>query len=267
MNRIFILVTVILVALSGCIVTQGDKTLDARMQKLETRVDETQQAANQTKDLVEKNVGQMADSQVYFDNMRQEFEQMKGALDEQKYAKNRTADEYKNLKQYLDDRFAKIEKRMVALEKKAGIAPADAVSEPLPETLEGVPVAKKSEEDAYQEAFLEFKKQRYDNAKKLFATFQKDRPQSAKAHDAQFYRGECEFMQKNYTNAILLYDELTSKYPKSPHVPQAILNQAIAFEQLGQKFDAKLFYEKVISQYPNSEEAKIAKKKLSLMQK
>ncbi|MCZ7581957.1 MAG: hypothetical protein M5R36_00770 [Deltaproteobacteria bacterium] len=53
---------------------------------------------------------------------------------------------------------------------------------------------------------------------------------------------------------------MTSRYPKSAHAPQAVLNQAISFEQLGQKFDAKLFYEKVISAYPKSDQAKAARK-------
>jgi len=269
MKRIgFLLVVFSFIVLSGCWpTTQKSQATDARLQALETHVNDMDNTLKATKDTLDANVGSMADASVSFDNMRQEFEVLKGSIDEEKHAKNTTTNEYKNLKSYLDERFAKIDKRLGTLEKKAGIATTDTVGEPLPDNLGAVPVARKSEEESYQDAFAEYKKQHYDNARKLFGSFQKQFPQSPKAADAQYFIAESLFLQKNYTDAILAYDELTSKYPKSSHISQAILNQAIAFEQMGQKFDAKLFYEKVISQYPNSEEAKIAKKKLSLMKK
>jgi tol-pal system protein YbgF len=268
MRRLLIPAMFLLLATAGCVLTQQSQVTDARLQKLEQRVNEVEATAKDSNEKVQKYSGESADQQVYFESMRDEFAEMKTEYENLKFSKNRTADEYKNLKTYLDERFAKIEKRLIALEKKAGLATAsDDVGDALPGTLDAVPVAKKSEADTLQEGILEFKKQKYENARKIFKDFLKRFPTSPKAGDAQFYIGESLFLQKNYADAILAYEDLSSKYSKNPHIPQAILNQAISFEQMGEKIDAKLFFEKVISQFPNSDEAKIAKKKLSLLGK
>jgi len=78
-----------LLALSGCLITQGGQSVDARLQKLELDVAEVEKISNHAAETVDRNVGQMADSQIYFENMRQEFEAMKGAFDESKYAQGK----------------------------------------------------------------------------------------------------------------------------------------------------------------------------------
>ncbi|MBZ0273927.1 tol-pal system protein YbgF [bacterium] len=261
-SRLFAVVLALVLA-SGCITTQADKQ---RQSEIERELAEVKRVAQDTKDVLDRNIGQIAEQQVYFDNMQQEFGAMKGAFDEAQFAKERQAKEYDTLRKYLDLQFEKIDKRLTELERKAGIAPGPAIAS-VPASPGGLIVKDKPEKDQFEEAVLSFKKSRFGEAQKKFEDFLKKFPQSEHAPEAQFYVGESLFRQNKYSDAILAYDEVVTRWAKSKQAPKAALNQAMAFEKMGQKFDAKLFYEKVMSDYPGTEEAKIAAKKLQLLKK
>ncbi len=266
MKRIaLVLVAIVAFASAGCL---GPKGPDPQIEELKARMAKVEQQSNDTKTSVDQNISTMAENILTFDNMQQEFEQMRGMAQESKYQNERYNKQYQALRSYLDAQFEKMDKRMAALEAKAGIKtdPSLAVAA-VPSDPDKVPVGKKSEKDLFAEAVLLFKQKKYGAAQGKFGEFLKTYPQSELAHEAQYHIGESQFLDKKYSEAILAYDELTTKYPKSKFVPAAILNQAVSFEQMGSKFDAKLFYEKVVAEYPKSPEAEIAKKKLSLMKK
>ncbi|MCZ7581956.1 MAG: hypothetical protein M5R36_00765 [Deltaproteobacteria bacterium] len=183
--------------LSGCVLrTQGGESLETRVERLEKTTAETKATADQTKETLDRNVGSMAESSVYFENMRQEFAEMKGAFEENKFSQNKYTNDYQNLKAYLDQEFAKIDKRLQVLEDKAGIRTTDTYAA-LPADLGDVPVAKKSEKELFEEALLEFKKQRYTSSEKKFKDFLRQYAKSDKADAAKFYVGESLLNRKN----------------------------------------------------------------------
>jgi TolA-binding protein len=67
---------------------------------------------------------------------------------------------------------------------------------------------------------------------------------------------------KNYEKAILSFQELVDKYPKSEKVPRALLAQADAFNAVKDKKSSMTVLKKVIELFPKSEEAAIAERRL-----
>ncbi len=67
---------------------------------------------------------------------------------------------------------------------------------------------------------------------------------------------------RNYDQAILNFQEVIEKYPKSDKVPRALLSQAEAFNYFKDKKSSITILKKIIELYPKSEEAVIAERKL-----
>ena len=103
---------------------------------------------------------------------------------------------------------------------------------------------------------------KYEEAVAGFRSFLEKYPKLDLADNAQFWIGECYMAQKQYEQAILAYQEVIKRYPKGNKVPSAILRQALAFYEIGDKISSKLLLKKVIKEYSDSSEAKIAEAKL-----
>lgn len=82
---------------------------------------------------------------------------------------------------------------------------------------------------------------------------------------AQYWIGEAYYGQGKYNEAILAYNEVLVGFPKSDRVPAALLRQASAFAELGDKIDARLILQKLISEHPGSPEAASAKRQLAAL--
>lgn len=87
-------------------------------------------------------------------------------------------------------------------------------------------------------------------------------PKSDVVPYAQFWIGEAYYGQGKFNEAILAYNEVLVGSPKSDRVPAALLRQASAFAELGDKIDARLILQKLVSEHPNSPEAARAKRQL-----
>ena len=106
--------------------------------------------------------------------------------------------------------------------------------------------------------------QRGDSAKAvqtLRAVVNKN-PKSELVPYAQYWIGESYYSQGKYNEAILAYNEVLVGFPKSDRVPAALLRQASAFAELGDKIDARLILQKLVADHPGSPEAARAKKQL-----
>lgn len=81
--------------------------------------------------------------------------------------------------------------------------------------------------------------------------------------DSRFMMGECLFKQKEYDRAIMQYQNIISQHSDHAKSPEAMLNQAMAFEKLADKDTAKVIYKKLVKKHSSSPEAAIAQQKLS----
>ncbi len=118
-------------------------------------------------------------------------------------------------------------------------------------------------EEAYESAYKEFTQGQYDEARRDFQKFLQLYPKSDSSDKAQFWLGECYYSEGNYEKAILEYEKVIKDFSQSDKVPPAMLKQAFSFLKLKDKSSAKLLLKQVIRDYPNTNQAKIAKKKLA----
>jgi len=116
-------------------------------------------------------------------------------------------------------------------------------------------------QEEYRAAWQALSSQQYDKAIQQFRTFQRKNSTSEMADDAQYWIGESYFTRRDYNRAILEFNDVL-KYRKGDKVPSALLRQAEAFVEIGDKTDARLILQKLINDYPNSRQAKDARERL-----
>ncbi len=116
--------------------------------------------------------------------------------------------------------------------------------------------------EVYKNAFETYQKGDVENARRNFEAFLKQYPNTELSDNAQFWIGETYYAKKDYEKAILEYEKVIAKYPEGDKVSAAMLKQALAFLELGDKTNARNLLRRVIERYPQSEQAEIAKKRL-----
>jgi len=93
--------------------------------------------------------------------------------------------------------------------------------------------------------------------------FLRKSPRSDSADDAQFFIGEAYYSLRDFNRAILEFNEVLLRYPRGDRVPAALLRQAFAFAELGDKVDARLVLQKLVSEHPKTAEAERGRQKLA----
>jgi tol-pal system protein YbgF len=133
-------------------------------------------------------------------------------------------------------------------------------------TKEDLALAKEAPDvqDEYRLGLRAFQDRQYDKAVQQLRSFQRKYPNSDMADDAQYWIGESYFAQKDYNRAILEFNDVL-KYRRGDRVPAALLRQAQAFVEIGDKTDARLILQKLANDYPNSEQAREAKERLQAL--
>lgn len=77
-----------------------------------------------------------------------------------------------------------------------------------------------------------------------------------------FWLGLAEEYSGKLKDAVAIYHDISSRFPKSGRTPSVLLRLGGVFEKLKDRETAKLTYQKLVTQYPNSSAASIARKKL-----
>jgi tol-pal system protein YbgF len=116
--------------------------------------------------------------------------------------------------------------------------------------------------DLYKDAYETYQKGDYEGARRKFEAFLKQYPNTELSDNAQFWIGETYFGKKDYEKAILEYEKAIAKYPEGDKIPSALLKQALAFLELGDKTNGRNLLKRVMERYPQSEQADMAKKRL-----
>ena len=117
--------------------------------------------------------------------------------------------------------------------------------------------------DFYMEAYKAYKANDFEGAREKFKTILKNYPESEYSDNSRFWIAESYYKEKNYEDAILAYEELIKKNSRSDKIPGAMLKQGLAFYELNDKKTGKIVLEKLIEKFPDSEEAQVAKQKLT----
>lgn len=89
-----------------------------------------------------------------------------------------------------------------------------------------------------------------------------DYPQHDRVPDALFQLGES-WAGSNPDSAAGAYERIAKEHPGSPRAPAALYKLGLMAEQRGNRQAARVYYQRVVAGYPRSEEAALARTKLS----
>lgn len=109
---------------------------------------------------------------------------------------------------------------------------------------------------------------KYEEARRILRHFVTKFPDDATLSDnALFWIGEGYFKEGTFDKAILTFQEVINKYPKSDKLDAALYKIGRSFESLGLKDDALLFYEDLVAKFPKSQNVADAKKRIQAFKK
>lgn len=117
-------------------------------------------------------------------------------------------------------------------------------------------------ETSYEDAVKLVKDGNVSRGRQLLNAFIQENPQSKLLPNAYYWLGETFYHDKRYAQAILTFREVTSRYPKHDKAAAALLKIGFAYEQLGDKPNARFYLGNLLQEYPNSEPATLAKEAL-----
>jgi tol-pal system protein YbgF len=90
--------------------------------------------------------------------------------------------------------------------------------------------------------------------------------ESPLADDALYWAARCYAMTGDQNQAVSKFYDVVTRYPKANKAPAALLAQGNLFVSMGDTPDARLALSKLIRDYPNSEEAALARQKLTQLE-
>ena len=154
----------------------------------------------------------------------------------------------------------------------AGPAPAAPGAAGVPRSSGGPPP-----EQAYQAAYLDFRKGNYPLAVAGFREFVRRYPDAALADQAQYWVGESLFSQaraslaagqsdkatRELEQAVQEFRRVSLNYPRGDKVPTALYKEALALLELKQTRLAQTRLQYLLDNFPQSEEAPLAKERLA----
>jgi tol-pal system protein YbgF len=269
---------------AGCANQNEVKSLDIRLNEMETRNAEAQREKEALISELESRKqeeralrNQSAGLRAKVVALNEEIRALNGRVEELEHFFNRQkqtgADEIKADAKRIDrlaesaktndGRILRIE-QYLNLEPRVPEAPAEKSDEKT--VAKAVPAGQTpdelSEDEIYRTAKQAFDQGDPDSARKKFKELIEKFPKSERADNAQFWIGEIYYREKWYEKAILEYQKVIENYPKGNKVPASLLKQGLAFLNLGDQNNSRLILEELIKKHPKSNEAKIAKDKV-----
>jgi tol-pal system protein YbgF len=273
-KTIILLIPLFLLWVGGCASTDDLKktqrdydskisTQRTDVEKLQARLDSLEKNYGETTKDLRKN---QADLGADFGNVRDSVQTMRGQVEEmnKEYAATGKA---QNLKSRLDD----MAFRIGYIENFLGIAkketPNGAKVEGQAGAAEATAEPKNDVEAAYNASYKLFKEGQYVKAREEFLKFLKQHPKTAYSDNAQFWIGETWYVEEKYERAIVEYEKVVKDYPLGDKVPYALLKQGMAFQKLDDTASARIVYQQIVKKYPQTNQARVAKAKLSELKK
>jgi tol-pal system protein YbgF len=114
----------------------------------------------------------------------------------------------------------------------------------------------------YNAAYYDFVIGQYDMAVGGFKNYLTSCPGTALNDNAQYWIGECYYVQKDYARAQKAFEDMIAKYPSSERLAAAKLKMGEIFYALREKAKARQYFEDVIRNNPGTNEAQEASQML-----
>jgi tol-pal system protein YbgF len=199
--------------------------------------------------------GRIADVSAELDSLREEISQLEGRLEVSEHQSQQALEEAKAA-------------RMAAAQGGVGAAAPGGVLPSDDPTAGLSPEGSASEEvRSYRAAYDAWRANDHQNCIDRFGGFLQSFPTSQYADDAAFWLADCYFKQGDLKTAILRFDDVATRYPKSEKASEALYRQGEALLKLGPNFGkaAEKAFERVVKEYPQSQRAHDAEQQLKLL--
>ena len=203
--------------------------------------------AQQTNQLLKSN----ADTGVKLDELSRQIEALQGKLDD------------------TNRRLAELSQQIAATQgdlSRLGSAPtAPTVGAPRPNTARpgAPPGAGPSPQQLYDTAYGDYTKGRYELSIAGFQDYIDRYPSTDLSDNAQYWIGESNFSERKFDEAIKDFDTLLKRWPQSDKAAAALLKKGLALQELNRRAEAVVALQYVIHEYPGSDEARLAKQRLT----
>lgn len=123
--------------------------------------------------------------------------------------------------------------------------------------------AESNPSEQYNQAYKDYMSGNYDPAIEGFYSYLRQMPTGNLAPNALYWIGECYYSKSDYTKSVTVFESVTIDYPKSDKVAGSLLKMGYGYEKLGNNDMAKLYFKKVAEQFPYTQEASLAKVRLT----
>jgi tol-pal system protein YbgF len=229
---------------------QGD------VEKLQARFDQFEKNYTQTMREVRNNQANLGAD---LGAVRDEVRTVRGQMEEMKreFAATGRSQDMKNRLDDLSLRVGQIENSAGIGKKEPGGQRSEAAGAEPPAEVKTDPKAD------YNACYKLFKDGQYAKAREEFQKFLKQYPKTNYSDNAQYWIGETWYVEEKYEKAIVEYEKVIKGFPTGDAVPYALLKQGMSFQKLGDKASAKIVYQQITKKYPQTNQAKIARAKLS----
>ena len=243
-----------------------DQKITVTSKDIETLKGENESLRKSNKEAIDALRKSQAEINADMAELKDRIQQLTGKSDEQRKDLSslsvRADHEVNDLKEKLERTSFKIN----FVENFLGVGKKDDLSEASEKTVKPANGPKKEtqkgntgKEAAYAAAYETFKEGKYEKARIEFQNFLKQYPKTEYSANAQFWIGECYYLDQKYEKAILEYEKVVKNYPDTNKVPYALLKQGLSFQKLGDKTSAELILQQIIRDYPNTNQARVAR--------
>jgi tol-pal system protein YbgF len=202
------------------------------------------------------------------EKLRSENQALRGELDKLRYDSTNSDNRQRELYVDLDRRLQNVEAapHVAAPPPVVAAPPAATTSNAPPPARNAAPPAPVrpagSDQQNYQAAFDLIQARKYEDASRAFREFLVAFPQSPLADNAQYWLAETHYVRRQFKDALPEFTKVTTQYPQSAKMPDAMLKIGYCQVELGDKTAARTSLQQVMRQFPDTTAARLASQRL-----
>jgi tol-pal system protein YbgF len=244
MNHRLLWVAIAALPLGGCAVAPEEDPVQIRLKDLDGRVQRMERI------LTNQSLLELAKR---IDTLQADIRSLRGEVE----LLQNSSEGGKNQSRAL---YGDLEKRLAALETLGGVGgggqPAAGAPAVVGPSLPG------GEQASYDAAFNALKGADYPKAISGFGAFVNSYPASPLASNAQYWLGEAYYVTRDYPNALTAFQKVTTGWPDSRKVPDALVKIGFTQAAQGKNGDARVTLEGVVQRFPGTEASTLAAERL-----
>ncbi|MCI0718235.1 MAG: tol-pal system protein YbgF [Acidobacteria bacterium] len=254
----------LLAPLSGLGASKEIVRLQADMTLLQQQVRDLQKSFDTQNAVLQKLVEQLADQ---VNILKKSVEDVKGSNQQTQAAVSARVEsvssQFSAVNSGLDlvlERINKLSQQLAETKAKVEVLDTPSASASAPPR-SGPP----SPEELYNAAYGDFIKGSYDLARQGFEEYLKNYPDTELSDNAQYWVGECSYVQRKFAEAVQGFDRVLANYPRGDKAPAAALKKGYSLLEARNNEAGVRELRLLIQKYPNSDSAQLAKDRLNSM--